>query len=52
MQPVNQPNEPSYQFDPFELDPVRPVLSRGDKPIALKPKVFETLLVLVDTAAG
>jgi DNA-binding winged helix-turn-helix (wHTH) protein/TolB-like protein len=47
MQPVSQPNEPSYQFDAFELDPVRRVLLREGKAIALKPKVFETLLVLV-----
>lgn len=47
MQPVSQQNEPSYQFDAFELDPVRRVLLRGGKAIALKPKVFETLLVLV-----
>ncbi len=47
MQPVTKDNEQSYQFDEFELDPVRRMLSRGGKPIALKPKVFETLLVLV-----
>ena len=47
MQTVTQPNEPSYQFDAFELDPVRRMLSREGKAIALKPKVFETLLVLV-----
>lgn len=47
MQPVSQQNESSYQFDPFELDPVRRVLLRGGKTIALKPKAFETLLVLV-----
>src|SRR5262249_47505064 len=47
MQPVSKDNELSYQFDAFELDPVRRVLSRGGKAIALKPKIFETLLVLV-----
>src|SRR4029453_5570880 len=47
MQPESQPNEPSYQFDAFELDPVRRVLLRGGAAIALKPKIFETLLVLV-----
>ena len=47
MQPVSQQNEVSYQFDAFELDPVRRVLLRDGKAIALKPKVFETLLVLV-----
>jgi DNA-binding winged helix-turn-helix (wHTH) protein/TolB-like protein/Flp pilus assembly protein TadD len=47
MQPVSRQNEASYQFDAFELDPVRRVLLRGGEAIALKPKVFETLLVLV-----
>jgi DNA-binding winged helix-turn-helix (wHTH) protein/TolB-like protein len=47
MQPVSKDNEASYQFDAFELDPVRRVLLREGKAIALKPKVFETLLVLV-----
>ncbi len=47
MQHVSQQNEPSYQFDAFELDPVRRVLLRDGKAIALKPKVFETLRVLV-----
>ena len=47
MQPVSQENEVSYQFDAFELDPVRRRLLRDGKAIALKPKFFETLLVLV-----
>ena len=47
MQPVSQQNEASFQFDAFELDPVRRVLLREGKAIGLKPKVFETLLVLV-----
>src|SRR4029453_10015546 len=47
MPPVSNENELSYQFDAFELDPVRRVLLRGGAAIALKPKIFETLLVLV-----
>jgi Tol biopolymer transport system component/DNA-binding winged helix-turn-helix (wHTH) protein len=47
MQPLNQQNEASYTFNDFELDPVRRVLLRAGKAVALKPKVFETLLVLV-----
>ena len=47
MQPVSQENEVSYKFDAFELDPVRRRLLRNGKAIALKLKVFETLLVLV-----
>jgi DNA-binding winged helix-turn-helix (wHTH) protein/TolB-like protein/Tfp pilus assembly protein PilF len=47
MQPVSNNNEASYKFEGFELDPVRRVLLRDGRAIALKPKVFETLLVLV-----
>jgi DNA-binding response OmpR family regulator len=44
---VNKETETKYLFSEFELDPVRRMLSRAGQPIALKPKVFETLLVLV-----
>ena len=38
-----------YEFGGFRLDPLRRVLTRGDgEPIALKPKVFDTLLYLVE----
>jgi serine/threonine-protein kinase len=47
MQPTSGQNNTSYQFDAFEVDPVRRLLLRDGKTIALKPKVFETLLVLV-----
>jgi DNA-binding winged helix-turn-helix (wHTH) protein len=47
MQPVSQSNEPTYQFDRFELDPVRRMLLGDGKAVPLKPKVFETLLVLI-----
>ena len=47
MQPVSPQNEISYRFDAFELDPLRRVLLREGKLIALKPKVLDTLLVLV-----
>jgi serine/threonine-protein kinase len=47
MQYVSRENEASYQFGAFELDPVRRVLLKDGRPVALKPKVFETLLVLV-----
>ncbi len=36
-----------YEFGPFYLDPVRRLLLRAGHPIQLPPKVFETLLVLV-----
>ena len=47
MQPVSNENELSYRFGEFEVDPLRRLLSKGGKAVALKPKVFETLLVLV-----
>src|SRR5262245_16945667 len=50
MQPVSKDNEAIYRFDLFELDPLRRVLLRDGKPIALKPKIFETLLVLVQNS--
>ncbi len=37
-----------YRFGDFALDADQRVLLRGDKPVALTPKVFETLLVLVE----
>src|SRR5262245_13364841 len=47
MQPVSDENEVGYRFEGFELDPVRRLLQRDGKRIALKPKAFETLLVLI-----
>lgn len=37
-----------YEFGPFRLDPAEAVLLLHGKPVYLKPKVFETLLVLVE----
>src|SRR5215510_2048392 len=39
-----------YQFDSFLLDPVERVLLRGRTPVALTPKVFDILSVLVESA--
>lgn len=36
-----------YQFGPFRIDTEKNLLYRGDNPVSLPPKVFETLLVLV-----
>ena len=36
-----------YQFGNFRLDAARRVLLHGEKPVALAPKVLETLVVLV-----
>ena len=37
-----------YQFGPFRLDPDERMLWRGDVPVTLTVKAFETLLVLVE----
>jgi eukaryotic-like serine/threonine-protein kinase len=37
-----------YEFGPFRLDPAKHVLLRGEEPVSLTPKAFETLLVLVE----
>ena len=39
-----------YEFGPFRVDAVDRRLWRGDEPIALTPKAFETLLALVENA--
>lgn len=39
-----------YTFGPFRLDPQQALLSRGSEAVALTPKVFDTLLVLVENA--
>jgi TolB-like protein/tetratricopeptide (TPR) repeat protein len=41
-----QPTE-AYQFGPFVLDTARMALMQGDSEIELRPKAFETLLVLL-----
>src|ERR1041385_6598918 len=47
MQPISNDSEVTYRFEGFDLDPVRRVLQRDGKVIPLKPKAFETLLVLI-----
>ena len=36
-----------YEFGPFRMDPDKQVLLRDGQLIAMTPKAFETLLVLV-----
>ncbi|MGO9119799.1 MAG: winged helix-turn-helix domain-containing protein, partial [Desulfomonilaceae bacterium] len=36
-----------YEFGPFRVDPDKQVLLRENQPVALTPKAFETLLILV-----
>ena len=44
---MDDPASSVYEFGPFRIDAQRRILLRGDEPIPLAPKVFETLLVLV-----
>lgn len=37
-----------YEFGPFRLDPAKHALLRGEEPVSLTPKAFETLLLLVE----
>lgn len=37
-----------YAFGPFRLDPLKRALLREEQPVALTPKVFDTLLYLVE----
>ena len=39
-----------YEFDEWLLDPAEHLLLRNQKPVPLGPKVFETLLLLVENA--
>ena len=36
-----------YEFGPFSVDPARCRLLRGETPVALPPKAFDLLLLLV-----
>src|SRR5918993_506380 len=38
-----------YEFGPFLLDPAERVLTRGGQPVPLTPKVFDLLVVLVES---
>lgn len=45
---MSRPVKHLYAFGPFRLDPVKRLLWREGAVVALKPKAFETLLVLVE----
>src|SRR4051812_15064411 len=36
-----------FEFGPFRVDPAKELLLRGDEPVALTPKAFQILMVLV-----
>jgi DNA-binding winged helix-turn-helix (wHTH) protein len=40
-------NNGLYEFGPFRLDTAQRLLLRDDCPVALQPKAFDTLLMLV-----
>ena len=44
------PDKELFEFDSFRLDPVEHLLLRDGEPVPLEPKVFETLLTLVQRA--
>lgn len=46
--PMRKPVRHLYEFGPFQLDVVNSRLLREGEVVALKPKVFDTLLVLVE----
>lgn len=48
MSAIERKTFPSYAFGPFVLDGTERLLLRGDEVVALTPKVFETLFVLVE----
>src|SRR5215510_15354275 len=39
-----------YEFGPYRLDTAERVLLRGGQPVALAPKAFDVLLVLVESS--
>jgi DNA-binding winged helix-turn-helix (wHTH) protein/tetratricopeptide (TPR) repeat protein len=45
---MEQTNDRVYEFGPFRLHPLRRVLLREGRPVALTAKVFDTLLVFVE----
>ncbi len=38
----------TYEFGDFRLDPAKRLLLRDEKPVALTPRVFDTLVVLIE----
>lgn len=45
---MSKPAGTSYEFGPFRLEPQERLLVCGGKPVALPPKAFHTLVVLVE----
>ena len=49
---MSRPIKHLYEFGPFHLDPHERVLRRDGQPVSLTPKVFDTLLVLVERSGS
>lgn len=49
---MSSPEKHFYEFGPFRVDPAQRLLWKGDEPVPLQPKAFETLLVLVRHTDG
>ncbi len=47
---MSKPTRPRYEFGPFLLDATEQLLLRDGRPIALKPKLFDLLLILVENS--
>jgi DNA-binding winged helix-turn-helix (wHTH) protein/tetratricopeptide (TPR) repeat protein len=47
IQPMATEPRIFYEFGPFHMDPDKQILLRGNDPVAVTPKSFETLLALV-----
>jgi Tol biopolymer transport system component/DNA-binding winged helix-turn-helix (wHTH) protein len=47
---MNEPTKYFYDFGPFRLDPAEHLLLRDGQVVPLPPKVFDTLLVLVENS--
>jgi DNA-binding winged helix-turn-helix (wHTH) protein len=45
---MNQPQPRFYEFGDFRLDATKRLLLRGGEPVPLTPKVFDTLLYMVE----
>lgn len=45
---MSEQSRPSYEFGPFSVDAGKRLLLRNGEPVPLAPKVFETLLALIE----
>jgi pimeloyl-ACP methyl ester carboxylesterase/class 3 adenylate cyclase len=48
---MSRPGKRFYSFDVFRVDPVERLLFKGDREVPLTPKVFDTLLVLLENSS-